>query len=130
MFGVERNGNLPALELKALTDFMNAGGGVFATGDHENLGQFMCSEIPRVRSMRKWYWPVAPAGRLVAPDGGSANRLDTTVVGDTANYQFDDQSDETPQNIIPACLQWALHRCPPLVEQERRHHQGLARSRP
>ncbi|MBP6398887.1 MAG: hypothetical protein KA340_13470 [Saprospiraceae bacterium] len=101
LFGVERNGSLPALEMKALTDFMNAGGGVFATGDHENLGQFMCSEIPRVRSMRKWYWPVAPAGRLVAPDGASANRLDTTVVGDTANYQFDDQSDETPQNIIP-----------------------------
>jgi hypothetical protein len=101
LFGVQRSPILSTAELLAITNFMEAGGGVFATGDHEDLGKAMCAEIPRVRSMRKWYWPNAPAGRQVAPDGGSANRLDTTVVGDTAGYQFNDQSDETPQNIIP-----------------------------
>lgn len=101
LFGVQSNPLLPTSELQAILNFMEAGGGVFATGDHANLGQAMCAEIPRVRSMRKWYWPTAPAGRQVAPDGDLANRLDTTVVGDTADYQFNDQSDETPQNIIP-----------------------------
>src|SRR4051794_22916342 len=33
---------------------MDRGGGVFATGDHGNLGAAMCSRIPRVRTMRKW----------------------------------------------------------------------------
>lgn len=101
LFGIARSPALPLPERLALINFMNAGGGVFATGDHEDLGEALCAEIPRVRSMRKWYWPTAPAGRLVAPDGSSANRLDTTVVGDTPGYQFSDQSDETPQNIIP-----------------------------
>jgi hypothetical protein len=117
LFGVERTVPVPqppppalpvpplptidASQLRALADFMNAGGGVFATGDHENLGQAICAEIPRVRSMRKWYWPSAPTGRLIAPDGSTANRLDTTVVGNTPGNQFADQSDETPQNIIP-----------------------------
>ena len=33
---------------------MDRGGGVFATGDHFNLGASMCSRIPRVRTMRRW----------------------------------------------------------------------------
>lgn len=101
LFAVQPSGSLPLSETQAISAFMNSGGGMFATGDHENLGKFMCAELPRIRSMRKWYWPTAPAGRLVAPDGSSANRHDTTVVGDTANYQFDDQSDESPQTMIP-----------------------------
>jgi hypothetical protein len=101
LFAVNGGGSLPIGEVQAISTFMNSGGGMFATGDHENLGLFMCGELPRIRSMRKWYWPTAPAGRLVAPDGSSANRHDTSLVGDTANYQFDDQSDETPQTMIP-----------------------------
>jgi hypothetical protein len=41
-------------ELKILAEWMDRGGGVFATGDHFNLGASMCSRIPRVRTMRKW----------------------------------------------------------------------------
>jgi hypothetical protein len=41
-------------ELELIAAWMNAGGGVFATGDHTLLGASMCHKIPRVRSMRKW----------------------------------------------------------------------------
>jgi hypothetical protein len=41
-------------ELKILAEWMDRGGGVFAAGDHFNLGASMCSRIPRVRTMRKW----------------------------------------------------------------------------
>nr|AQQ75261.1 hypothetical protein [uncultured bacterium] len=41
-------------ELKVLAEWMDRGGGVFATGDHTVLGGAMCHRIPRVRSMRRW----------------------------------------------------------------------------
>ncbi len=42
-------------EIKALASFMDAGGGVFATGDHEALGSRICGYLPRVRTMRAWF---------------------------------------------------------------------------
>jgi hypothetical protein len=45
---------LDDVELKLLAEWMERGGGVFATGDHSILGASMCSRIPRVRTMRKW----------------------------------------------------------------------------
>jgi hypothetical protein len=50
----ERYHPLSDPELKLLAEWMDRGGGVFATGDHYNLGASMCSRIPRVRTMRKW----------------------------------------------------------------------------
>jgi hypothetical protein len=47
-------GALTAAEIDLLTTWMNAGGGVFATGDHGTLGAALCKDIPRVRSMRRW----------------------------------------------------------------------------
>ncbi|MES1160127.1 MAG: hypothetical protein ABUM51_05190, partial [Bacteroidota bacterium] len=44
-------------ELQVLSDFMEKGGGILATGDHDGLGSLMCGKIPRVRSMRKWFSP-------------------------------------------------------------------------
>ncbi|MCK5831556.1 MAG: hypothetical protein KAH20_14770 [Methylococcales bacterium] len=41
-------------ELKILTNWMNSGGGLFATGDHDTLGEAMCKNIPRISTMRKW----------------------------------------------------------------------------
>jgi hypothetical protein len=41
-------------ELKLLAEWMDRGGGVFATGDHTVLGAAMCYRLPRVRSMRRW----------------------------------------------------------------------------
>jgi hypothetical protein len=41
-------------EVRLLAEWMDRGGGVFAAGDHYNLGASMCSRVPRVRTMRKW----------------------------------------------------------------------------
>src|SRR5262245_17392487 len=41
-------------ELKVLSRWMDAGGGLFATGDHHLLGAAMCHRIPRARTMRRW----------------------------------------------------------------------------
>ncbi len=78
-------------ELLALTTFMNSGGGVFATGDHSNLGSPLCGRIPRVRTMRNWSSP-SPVG---------PTRNDSTRPGHDAQYTFDDQSDDIPQPIQP-----------------------------
>jgi len=51
-------------EVTAISQFMDAGGGVFATGDHNGMGSFLCGQIPRVRTMRKWFGQAGdiPAG--------------------------------------------------------------------
>ena len=63
--------DLTEAELLALTEFMNQGGGVFATGDHADLGAPLCGRVPRVRTMRKWYLngnPLLLDPSMVAPD--------------------------------------------------------------
>jgi hypothetical protein len=42
-------------EVTAIQEFMDQGGGVFATGDHAGMGSYMCGQIPRVATMRKWF---------------------------------------------------------------------------
>lgn len=103
MFAVERSGSaITQNELSAIAQFMDAGGGVFATGDHEDLGVAMCGGIPRVRSMRKWHWPSpGPNGEPVAPNVGGPDRFDTLSAGNDPGVQFDDQSDDVPQVISP-----------------------------
>jgi hypothetical protein len=99
LFGLGRSGSIPAADLRVLSQFMDGGGGVFATGDHEDLGQRMCGSVPRVRSMRKWHWPLpGPRGEPVAPPVGGPTRLDT-VMDRNGSVEFDDQSDDVPQRL-------------------------------
>lgn len=90
--------------LDAMTAFMQAGGGVFATGDHEDLGAGMCKDIPRVRNMRYWIPGVPPAPGV--PSAGGVDRLTTNlpgrgdIVGSNDAYQFSDQSDQFPQRLF------------------------------
>src|SRR5205085_7954271 len=101
----------PALapEAEAIAQFMENGGGFFATGDHANLGGELCSQIPRVRSMRRWYFtgspsmvsPPGPGGEPGAPPPLGPNRHDTTRPGLDMVSKFEDQSDEVPQEIHP-----------------------------
>lgn len=111
-------------ELLAITQFMDSGGGVFATGDHAGMGSFLCGRIPRVRAMRKWFGragdiPSDCPATAIDSSGNSApavnrpgisnnptpglGRADTLVQnpsGDTASqFQFDDQSDAIPQQL-------------------------------
>jgi hypothetical protein len=104
MFGIEArfSPRLTDSEVRAISEFMDGGGGVFATGDHEDLGVAMAGRVPRVRSMRKWYWPnPGPNGEPVAPPVAGLSRHDTLRQGPSPGYQFDDQSDTVPQNISP-----------------------------
>lgn len=92
-------------EVIALARFMDGGGGVFATGDHEDLGGPMCGRVPRVRSMRKWWFQLSgPDNEPRAPGAFAPTRIDTTQPGKgatlaSADYRFDFQSDDIPQPI-------------------------------
>jgi hypothetical protein len=92
-------------ELKALAQFMDGGGGIFAAGDHEDLGLQLCGQIPRVSSMRKWYWNKngnpGPNGEPSAPGISGFARHDTLRPGHDIVYDESDQSDDVPQMISP-----------------------------
>lgn len=81
--------------LDAITAFMQAGGGVFATGDHADLGAGMCKDIPRVRNMRYWI-PGTPG----VPSSSGVDRLTTNLPGTNDVYEFNDQSDQFPQRLF------------------------------
>ena len=93
LFGVDREFSaLPQSEVDAIAAFMEAGGGVFATGDHEDLGAGMSKDVPRVRNMRYWL-------SSETPDIGDTSRLSTNLPGDNDIYEFADQSDTHPQRL-------------------------------
>jgi hypothetical protein len=107
-------------ELQAIAQFMESGGGVFATGDHEGMGSCICGQIPRVRSMRMWYgregdlpagapttavnsqgqtvssvnWPGFSTATIPRADTLQQNPSDSASV-----FQFDDQSDAFYQTL-------------------------------
>lgn len=91
-------------EVGVLSEFMNGGGGVFATGDHASLGRQLCGSLPRIRRMREWRDAAGggvPMG--TEPDAKKAvQRIDTVVnPGADGIYEFVDQSDDIPQRIYP-----------------------------
>ena len=97
-------------ELAIVQDFMDAGGGVFATGDHDDLGRDLCGRIPRVRSMRRWEFDYAAAGSdysgydedsNYSPPALGIYRHSTINKDADGNYEFDNQSDDIPQTIDP-----------------------------
>jgi len=112
--GTAEPGALTDTELTAITAFMQAGGGVFAVGDHDGLGSALCGRIPRVRYMRKWFssGDAFPGRPPLAPNnwsGGGPLRVDTLQPGegdfnDASNgnaltFYFDNQSDDIPQAL-------------------------------
>ena len=109
MFGFSAT-PITAAEQAVIANFMKAGGGVFATGDHENLGQGMGNNIPRVRGMRNW------SGIPMS----SPSRLDTVLDAGLDNIkQFNDQANAVPQRTFPVFFSnggddfvastWAVH---------------------
>jgi hypothetical protein len=77
-------------EIAAVEAFMNNGGGVLVTGDHEDLGAAVASAIPRAGKLRRW----SPA-----PSQSFADRHSTLRAGPTPGFVFADQSDDVPQAI-------------------------------
>lgn len=98
-------------ELRALSEFMNGGGGLFATGDHGLLGRCLCSAIPRARSMRLWS-NTSNNNDLNEVSMAGARRNDTNRLGHDINSQFNDQSDDVPQTIQPRLYSthWGIWR--------------------
>lgn len=99
-FGARQNENeaqrLGDPELALLARWMDERkGGVFAVGDHYDLGASLCSRIPRVRAMRRW----TPAQGV--PTNFGPNRHDTLLPGYDGIYQFNDESDDIPMPIEP-----------------------------
>ncbi len=99
-FGARDNENdtqrLSDAELAIVARWMDERqGGVFATGDHADLGASLCSRIPRVRAMRRW----TPAQGV--PVNFGMNRHDTLLPGTDGIYQFSDESDDQPMPIEP-----------------------------
>lgn len=94
LFGIDQEGvgQLPQTQVDAIARFMQAGGGVFATGDHEDLGTALSRDVPRVRNMRYWL----PAE---TPDFADTTRLSTNLPGDDLAYAFADQSDLHAQRL-------------------------------
>ena len=86
-------------ELQAIAEFQNSGGGLFATGDHGALGRFVGRSLPRAGKMRLWDRTSANSD-LDEVSMGGPRRNDTNRPGDPGS-QFDDQSDDVPQQIIP-----------------------------
>ena len=140
-FGLQQIGphgrSLTGLELAAIARFMNKGGGVFATGDHQSMGYKLCGEIPRVRSMRRWWYlhenatadnsdshmdlydefgvPAmhVPAGIRPAPSASGPLRHDTLVLGThapTTVFDFGYQSDPSPQLVRPNYFRYSSSR--------------------
>ncbi|MFD0688134.1 hypothetical protein [Actinomadura fibrosa] len=89
LYSIESAPQLAGAELDAVTAFMNGrAGGVLITGDHANLGMAMGS-LPRAGKMR----------RLPAPDAAPPGWNTTLRSGADTAFQFDDQSDSTPQPL-------------------------------
>lgn len=84
---------LPPPEVAAIAQFMEAGGGVFATGDHGTIGASLCGGVPRVRAMRKWYGASSPPGM------SDTTRFSTNLSGPNESEEFSDQSNTEPQRL-------------------------------
>ncbi len=113
LFGVSPNLDpLSEDELEILAQFMEDGGGVFGVGDHATFGAAMCSDVLRVRKMRKW-----TSGQGVPPGSGTT-RHDTLLKGHNTEYTFDDESDDIPMKITPklynlnSYLPWLTRKAP------------------
>ncbi|HEY6236313.1 MAG TPA: hypothetical protein VIW69_14535 [Candidatus Elarobacter sp.] len=97
--GADPGTPIGADESAKIFQFMDAGGGVFAVGDHAGIGSQMCGTLPRVRSMRLWFASaVNPVGAPANHPVSGPTRADT--VQPTVNgFFFDNQSDDIPQTI-------------------------------
>jgi len=102
LFAINSGGAISQAENQAIEDYMNNGGGLFATGDHGSLGNAMCGNIPRVKDMR--YWNNYPAGASndsneVSMSFRRRNDTNKPQPGNTIADTFNHQSDNIPQNI-------------------------------
>jgi len=101
LFG-SRGPNLTNPEISAIEKYMNEGGGIFATGDHGDLGKNLCGQIPRVKDMRIWSDTNSNQHlNEVSMDYRRRNDTNRPGAGQIDSNRFDNQSDTIPQIISP-----------------------------
>lgn len=125
LFGVRGDENdvdrLTDQELEKLTVWMQKGGGLFATGDHDDLGASLCARVPRASKMRMWTHIRNSAGAIIKspPVPTGPDRHDTLMKGNDTDYTFDDESDDIPMKISPKYYySWSWH---PYIQKKSPH---------
>jgi hypothetical protein len=112
-FGAVSGGDLDAAEHALLDQFMAAPkfGGVLVTGDHASLGKRLAGQIKRAGPMRRYPAPdaIAPGWNTTLVEGPDAN----------ASYDFDEQSDDTPQRL--RYKRYMLRPAASLLRRQRPH---------
>lgn len=108
LFAISSGGSIAVNEINAIEDYMDNGGGLFATGDHGSLGRTMCGNIPRVQDMR--FWNNTPVGSTndtneVSMSGRRRNDTNQPRPGSSTANTFDHQSDDIPQTIAVRTFQ-------------------------
>jgi len=94
-----RDETLGDAALALMLRFMNeAGGGVFATGDHGEIGSYLAAGLPRIRAMRQWKARQRQAD-LPLDVGGA--RLSTLSPGDLESEQEACRAPMQVQRILP-----------------------------
>jgi hypothetical protein len=85
-------------EIDGLDELMREGVlGIFATGDHDDVGARLCGNIPRVGGLRRWYRNSDPM--LSPPAQNGPERADTIWPGFIEGGDKYDESDSTPKTI-------------------------------
>ena len=114
--GASADAKLNEAEWTALATFMQQGGGLFAVGDHDGIGQYMCGMLPRVRVMRRWFQSQNldgdPTFSQFVPNWSSIGSATSTTFTDRFDtlqpdsadglFYFVDQSDPIPQPLKTA----------------------------
>ncbi len=92
-FGINSVPSLTPAEIALMDTFMAApkSGGVLVTGDHANLGRAIAGPLKRAGQMRRYPAPDA------APPSWNTTLVEGPDPGTT--FDFNDQSDDTPQQI-------------------------------
>lgn len=100
LFGIDSAGDIDSTEVAAINQYMDNGGGLFATGDHGSLGSAMCGAIQRVKDMRHW-GPHPNMTELESMRGSYRNDTNQAPAGASSSMVFAHQSDNLPQTIYP-----------------------------
>lgn len=110
------SGSLSAGERTALQKWMDERrGGVFATGDHDDLGAALCRQVPRVGTMRRW------TNAQSVPPGGGLARVDTNRPANAAQEAptYAEIPNSAQSDAVPQRIEWVTWmrsgggRCPP-----------------
>lgn len=96
-------------EIDAIEARMNDGVGVFATGDHENIGSGLCGKIPRAGKMRIWNGSEAPTRNRPKSFESSVRSPYRDVIDPARTLDLLEKCDESDENDTLPKVIWTDH---------------------